>query len=143
MRDSIMFLSRCTTDVPVRGAFELRSGETAIILDGGRVLVCKTPRLLSDHASAALLTEWDAAHANEACGFAALGNKNGPSSAEILAQRREKTQRDRDRRTIRIDDPSIMEPQFLSEMDDVIGLHRTNVELKARMEEISRDIPDV
>ena len=137
MRDSIAFLSRVTTDVPVRGAFELRSGETAIVLDGGRVLVCKAPRLLSEHASIALRTEWQATHFNEACGFAAIDNQDGPTREQQLIQRREQTQCNRDRKVVAtiVDIPDFTE--------GAMGSGMTDVQRKARTESIAREVPDV
>ena len=134
-------LSAQTTDTPVRGYIELSSGETGIVLDGGRVLVCKAPRLLSAHASARLLAEWEAHHAPERCGLAAIANAHGPSREATLARRREETQKARDRRVVAtlVDVPDAEYPSFT---DGSIG-GRTDVERKARTEEIARTVPDV
>ena len=131
MRDiTTPHLSAQTTDTPVRGYIEMASGETGIVLDGGRVLVCKAPRLLSAHASERLLAEWEAAHAPQACGLAAIANAHGPL--------REATQKARDRRTVVIDDADA--PGFC---DGALGSGLTDVERKARTEAIARTVPDV
>ena len=139
MRDiTTPHLAATTTDTPVRGYIEMASGETGIVLDGGRVLVCKAPRLLSVHASARLLAEWEAAHAPQACGLAAIANAHGPSREATMARRREATQKARDRRTVVIDDADA--PGFC---DGALGSGLTDVERKARTEAIARTVPDV
>ena len=136
--NTLPHLSAETTDTPVRGYVPLRSGETAIVLDGGRVLVCKAPRLLNDHASERLLSEWEGAHRVEACGLAAIRNAHGPSREAVMARRREVTQKARDRVTMTFDDADA--PGFC---DGALGTGMTEIERRARTEAMARTVPDV
>ena len=120
-------VSRETTDVPIRGTMALPSGETALVLHGGRVLVCKCPRVLDEYQSERLIAEVSRRLAPQAASLAAIGNVGGPDRETVMARRREGAVRDRDRRDagILVDIPDEPTPEFT---EGAIGLGMTDVE---------------
>jgi predicted trehalose synthase len=133
------FLHEQTTDTPIRGYMDLPSGETAVVLHGGQVLVCKAPRLLTDFESERLLEE--TARRLRPCevALAAIQNTDGPDAdpGKRLERRREETVRRRDRKVV----ATIVDiPDFTA---DAMGTGMTDVERKARTERAAREVPDV
>jgi 23S rRNA G2069 N7-methylase RlmK/C1962 C5-methylase RlmI len=134
---STPFLHEKTTDTVIRGYIDLPSGETAVVLDGGTVLVCKCPRLLPPHQSEALISESARRLRPAEVALAAISNIHGPDIGSRLASRREETIRQRDRKVV----ATLVDiPEFTS---DVMGTGMTDIERRARTERVGRDIPDV
>lgn len=134
-----VFLHDQTTDTPIRGYMDLPSGETAVVLHGGRVLVCKSPRLLTAFESERLLEESGRRLRPSQVALTAIANTAGPDSdpGVRLERRRQETTRQRDRKVV----ATIVDiPEFAQ---DAIGIGMTEVERKARTERLSREVPDV
>lgn len=135
-------LASRVTGATVRGVAELPSGSVALTLEGGSVLVCKSPRLLSEHAIERLLAETRRTLAPHATALAAIGGCDGPDTAARLEARRAEGLRRRDRATVSltgIDDV----PEAPAFTADAIGTGRTDQERQPRTEAAGRETPDI
>jgi hypothetical protein len=135
---STSYLHDQTTDTPIRGYADLPSGEVALVLEGGRVLVCKCPRLLGEWESERLRTELARTLRPHQVALEALKAADGIGAAERLERRRAATTRARDRNIVAVINDDV--PYFVPE-DACTGM--TDVERKARTERLAREVPNV
>ena len=137
------YMMKMLTDSTVRGFALTASGEIAVVFDGGRMLVGKNMRLLSQFESERILTEQTHALENCATTLMAASNVNGKSARERLESRREETVRSRDEQGIRRRVDLTEEPAFLADYQATPFNPSVEIQRKARSERIKHSVPEV
>ena len=139
------YMMKELADCTVRGFALTTAGEIAVVFDGGRMLVGKNLRVLSQFESERILADQAASLSDCATTLHAASNVNGHSAQDRLAARREETVRMRDEQGIRkrIYLTDVEEPEFLSDYQATPFTPSVEIQRRARSERIKASVPEV